>query len=68
MTTDDELYLSVIRDGDHFAVVDQHGRRVAHVVGVSITAPSDDAVKCKVEFYDHKIGTKEKHQNIRGAK
>lgn len=77
--TEELIYLSVVRDGDVFKVVDQHGRRVARVRAVQVSALwdeitttavevlSDDDQVLNVEFQDHRLREAVPHVN-RAAK
>lgn len=49
------IYLSVVREGDCFKIVDQDGRRVHGVKHISLEAPFDDLVVFTAEIIDASV-------------
>jgi hypothetical protein len=58
MIPDNKIYLSVIRDGDKFKVVDQDGRECAHITAISMDARVDDATSFTISLHDHDSGNR----------
>lgn len=66
--SDDKIYLSVVRDGDKFTVVDQNGRSVYGVREVTVTASHDDATIATVTFFDAPVNSQDSvHVGLRDA-
>ena len=66
--SDDKIYLSVVRDGDKFKVVDQDGRSVYGLRGITVTASYDDVTIATVTFLDAPVNSQDiAHIGLRDA-
>jgi len=55
--SEDKIYLSVVRYGDKFKVIDQYGRSVYGIREVEVIASCDDATIATVTFLDSPMGS-----------
>lgn len=54
--SDEVIYLSAKRDGDAWIVVDQHGRQLRGVIGLTIRAATDEPTQLSIECFDYSTG------------
>ena len=65
MTDNEEIYLSVHREGDLFVVRDQFGRKVRHTRGVEVRALFDEVTEVTLTFLDSSVKSSKPHANRR---
>lgn len=55
---ENQIYLSAIREGDRWKIVDQNGRTVAGVRSIEVVAGYEESTLVRVEFLDAPMTSK----------